>query len=213
MTELVEAQSVKSKYMNDTELAAETYQDILAFFHQRLPSDEFKRYVEPLAVKAEGLFQWAAVASQLILRPPARFGYSKEKCVKHLLEPSTNRRGQDLLDGLYKDVLEGYFDEQEARDLFRSVVGLLITSIEPLTIRSLIPLRQHALDDKDSDSVVTGILSFLGSLLSNVNSSDKNLPIVPLHTSFRDFLTNKDKSDGRHLQPSHRVVIFWHQVC
>jgi len=31
-------------------------------------------------------------------------------------------------------------------------------------------------------------------LLSNVNSSDKNLPIVPLHTSFRDYLTNKDKS-------------------
>jgi hypothetical protein len=31
-------------------------------------------------------------------------------------------------------------------------------------------------------------------LLSNVNSSDKNLPVIPLHTSFRDFLTNKDKS-------------------
>jgi hypothetical protein len=191
---LVEAQSVKIKYMDDTELAAETLGDIRAFFQQRLPSNEFRHYVEALAVKAEGLFQWAAVASQLILDPPARFGYSNEKCINHLLEPSTNCHGQDLLDGLYKEVLEGYFTEQEARVLFRSVVGQLMASIEPLTIRSLIPLRQYASYDKNSDAAVTGILSRLGSLLSNVNSSDKNLPIIPLHTSFRDFLTNKDKS-------------------
>ena len=88
-------------------------------------------------------------------------------------EVETSYHGQDLLDGLYKDVLEGYFIDQEARDLFRSVVGQLITSIEPLTIRSLIPLRQHACYDEDSDAAVTGILSRLGSLLSNVNSSDK----------------------------------------
>ena len=194
---LVGAQSLKIKFMDDTELAAETHKDILAFFKQRLPSDEFRQYVELLAVKAEGLFQWAEVASQLIQRPPARFGYSEEKCIKHLLEPSTNHRGQGLLDKLYeiyKDVLEGYFDDQESRDLFRSVVGQLITSIEPLTIRSLITLRQHASYDEDSDTAVNGILSGLGSLLSNVNSSEKNLPIIPLHTSFRDFLTNKDKS-------------------
>jgi hypothetical protein len=191
---LVDAQSVKIKYMDDTELAAGTHGDIFAFFQQRLPSNDFRHYVEPLALKAEGLFQWAAVASQLILDPPARFGYSNEKCTKHLLEPSTTRHGQHLLDGLYKEVLEGYFTDEEARELFRSVVGQLITSIEPLTIRSLIPLRQHASYDEDSDAAVTGILSRLGSLLSNVNSSDKNLPIIPLHTSFRDFLTNKDKS-------------------
>jgi hypothetical protein len=191
---LVEAQSVKIKYMDDTELATETDKDIIAFFQQRLPLNEFGDYIQPLAVKSEGLFQWAAVASQLILDPPARFGYSKKKCIKHLLESSTNRRGQDLLDELYKEVLEGYFKDLEARDLFRSVVGLLITSFEPLTIRSLIPLQQHVSYDEDSDAAVTGILSRLGSLLSNVNLSDKSLPIIPLHTSFRDFLTNRDKS-------------------
>ena len=193
---LARAPSVKIKYMNDTELAARTHNDILIFLREKFPSDEFGDYVEALAVKAEGLFQWAAVASQLVLKdPPERFDYSEETCIKHLLEPSTNRHGQDLLDDLYKEVLEGYFKYREARDLFRSVVGQLITSIEPLTIRSLIPLRQHASYNKRSDAAVTGLeLSRLGSLLSNVNSSDKNLPISPLHTSFRDFLTNKDKS-------------------
>jgi hypothetical protein len=189
----VDARSVKIQYMDDTELAAKTHDDILAFFQQRLPSI-FRHYAGELAVKAEGLFGWAAVASQLILDPPERFDYSEETCIKHLLKPSTNRHGQDFLDGLYKEVLEGYFEDEESRDLFRSVIGQLITSIEPLTIRSLISLRKHGSYKKHSDAAVTGPLRHLGSLLSNVNSSDESLPIIPLHTSFREFLTNKDKS-------------------
>jgi hypothetical protein len=193
---LVEAQSVKIKYMDDAELAAETHRDILTYLREKLPTDKFGGYVEALAVKAEGLFQWAAVACQLVLNPPERFYYDEETCIKHLSEPSSNRRGQDLLDELYKEVLEGYFKEQETRDLFRSIIGQLITSIEPLTIRSLITLRQYAsyITGKRSGVAITGLLGRLGSLLSNVNSSDNNLPIIPLHTSFRDFLTNKDKS-------------------
>ncbi len=179
--------------MKDSELAARTRDDILTFLRERLPSNEFRDYGDDLAIKAEGLFQWAAVASQFILDPPGRFGYSKKKCISHLLKASMNRDGQDPLDGLYKEVLEGYFTDQETRPLFRSVVGQLITSIEPLSIRSLITLRRHADDDDDGDAVVI-LLRRLSSLLSNVNSSDENLPIIPLHTSFRDFVTNKDKS-------------------
>jgi len=41
---LVEAQSVKIKYMDDTELAAETHEDFFSFFQQRLPSTELRRY-------------------------------------------------------------------------------------------------------------------------------------------------------------------------
>jgi hypothetical protein len=191
---LIEAQSVKIKYMDDTELAVETDKDILTFLRGKLPSDKFGGYVEALAVKAGKLFQWGAVASELVLDPPEDFNYDEETCIKHLLDPSTNPRGQDPLDRLYEEVLGGYFKGQESRDLFRSVVGQLITSIEPLTIRTLIPLRQHASYNKLTDAAVTRLLRRLGSLLSNVNSSDDSLPIIPLHTSFRDFLTNKDKS-------------------
>jgi hypothetical protein len=53
---LARASSVKIKYMNDTELAAETDKDILTFLWEKLPSDKFGDYVEALAVKAEGLF-------------------------------------------------------------------------------------------------------------------------------------------------------------
>jgi hypothetical protein len=62
----------------------------------------------------------------------------------------------------------------------------------------LIALRQHAPTScpcsEDSDRVVK-ILRHLGSLLSNVTSFDQTRPIVPLHTSFRDFLTNKTSNE------------------
>src|SRR6266436_2089933 len=103
---LMPAPSVKIKHMNDPELAAETNKDISTFLRGRLPLDRFGGYVEALAVKAEGLFQWAAVASELILDPPARFVYDEESCIKYLLGSSTNRSGQDPLDKLYKEVLE-----------------------------------------------------------------------------------------------------------
>jgi hypothetical protein len=210
---LARAPSVMVKDMNDTELAVETHKDILAFLRGELPTDKFGDHVEALAAKAGRLFQWAAVASQLVLDPPEAFSFDEVTCIEHLLEPSTNPGGQDPLDNLYTEVLGGYFKKKETRDLFRSAVGQLITSIEPLTIRSLITLRQHASYDKRDVAAITGILRRLGSLLSNVNSPDDNLPIIPLHTSFRDFLTSKVKSgdfyvDGRdaHNQLAHSCL-------
>ena len=192
---LVGAPSVGIRYMTDSELAATTHDDILALLKKRLPPVEFGNFGNALAVKAEGLFQWAAVAIEFILDPPGRFGYNKKKCIGHLLKHSTSRAGQDPLDELYKEVLDGYFTDREARLLFCSVVGQLITSIEPLSIYSLTTLRQHAddADDGDDDAAIV-LLRRLGSLLSNVNSSDESLPIIPLHTSFRDFLAIREKS-------------------
>ena len=200
---LVGVPSFRIRHMKDSELAAKTDDDILVFLQERLPSDTFRNYGDALVLKAEGLFQWAAVASRFILDPPGRFGYSKKKCIHHLLKRSADGDGlgQDPLDELYTEVLEGYFTDREARRLFRSVVGQLITSIEALSINSLTTLRRHTTangdddndDDDDCDAVVI-LLRHLGSLLTNVNSSDESLPIIPLHTSFRDFLTNKEKS-------------------
>jgi len=180
--------------MDDRQLAAKTHDDILAFLQKRLPSEEFRNYGNALAIKAEGLFQWAAVACGYILKPPASFGFSKKKCIEHLLRLTADHHRQDPLDELYKEVLEGYFTHQEARLLFRSVVGQLITAFEPLSIRSLTTLRHHTPNEDDDYDSVVEMLRHLGSLLSNVSSVDQNLPIAPLHTSFRDFLISKVKS-------------------
>jgi len=186
------AESVVIKHMNDPELGATTHYDILTFLRKRLASDDFEQLGEALARRAEGLFQWAAVACGYIREhKPVR---SRKGRIGHLLKPAADHHRQDPLNELYKGVLEEYFTDEEARGLFRSVMGQLLAAFEPLSIRSLITLRRHASnDDDDSDSVVE-TLRFLGSLLSNVTSSDDTLPIVPLHTSFRDFVTHEEKS-------------------
>ncbi len=188
------APSTRIKYMNDSELAAQTEDDILTFLQNLLPLDEFLKYGVALGRKSEGLFQWAAVACRFVLDPPECFGFSKNECISHLLKLTPDRDGQDPLDELYKEVLEGYVTHRKTRLLFRSVVGQLITAFEPLSIRSLTTLRGHASSDNDDADSVVIMLRRLGSLFSNVNSPNDTLPIIPLHTSFRDFLTNKEKS-------------------
>jgi NACHT domain len=186
------ALSVRTLHMDDAQLAAETEQDIRAYIQKELPPDVFEDHGVKLAKAAEGLFQWAAVACGFINSPPATFGFSEKKCVQRLLGHSRDRNGQDPLDKLYEEVLEGYFKPHEAQILFRSVMGQLFAAIEPLSICTLVALRRYApIDDPEDSRAVVEMLGHLGSLLSHVTPSDQTRPIVPLHTSFRDFLTNK----------------------
>jgi hypothetical protein len=191
-----QASSVDTLYMDDAKLAAKTEQDIRMYLQKKLPPEVFKVHGAELAKAAEGLFQWAAVACGFINRPPASFGFSEKKCVLRLLGHSRDRNGRDPLDKLYEEVLEGYFKPHEAQVLFRSVMGQLFAAIEPLSLHSLIALRRHApIDDPEDSRPVIEMLRHLGSLLSNVASSDRTRPIVPLHTSFRDFLTNRKSNE------------------
>jgi hypothetical protein len=207
------ASSVDTLYMDDSELASKTEQDILLYLQKNLPRDVFKEHGAELANAAEGLFQWAAAASGFINGPPASFGFSKRKCVQRLLGHSRDDSGEDPLDKLYKEILEGYFEPQEAQILFRSVMGQLLAATEPLSIDSLIALRRHApIDDAEDSDPVVEMLRHLGSLLSHVTSSDHTRPIVPLHTSFRDFLTSKKNDifyvdlDDAHRELAHSCV-------
>src|SRR6266702_4212548 len=201
---LVGAPSVRIKSMNDLELAAKTHDDILTFLRTMLLSEELNHYCDALATKAEGLFQWAAVACGYILDPPEFFDFSRVKCIQHLLKPTADHRRPDPLDELYEEVLKGYFRHQGAQRLFRSVVGQLIAAFEPLSTRSLIALRQRvSIGDNSDPESISRMFRRLSSLLSNVNSSDQTLPVVPLHTSFLDFLTNEEKSGDFYVDLRH----------
>jgi hypothetical protein len=205
----IKASSVDILHINDVKLAAKTEQDIAIYLQNELPPDVFKDYGVELAKAAEGLFQWATVSCGFI-NSPASIGLTMKKRIQRLLGRSRGRHREGLLDNLYEEVLKGYFKSDEARTLFRFIVGQILAAIEPLSIESLINLRRHApVDDpEDSDPVlVLDILRHLGSLLSNVTSPDQTRPIVPLHTSFRDFLTNRTSNVFYvDLEDSHRQL-------
>ena len=185
------ASAVRLIQTNDPNLSASVHSDISSYIQGHLDPNTFQQYGAKLASKAEGLFQWAAVACGYICSPPP--GLTKRKCIHSILALSSNFEQLDLLNNLYIQVLEGYFTTPTVRQQFQSIVGPLVTAFEPLSIHSLTTLRQFApVDDPDDDEAVSAIISHLGSLLSNVTLP--KLPIIPLHASFHDFLTNKERS-------------------
>jgi hypothetical protein len=197
-------------HMDDSELAARTNDDIQVYLATILPSDIYRKHGSKLAKKAEGLFQWAAVACGYINDPPS--GLTKNDCIRGLLGLSAAHEelGHKLgpLYDLYKQVLEGYFNANVVQRRFQSVMGQLLAAFQPLSIDSLTTLRRYSLDDDDDDDSVIAIVGHLGSLLSNVTSADRTLPITPLHTSFRDFLTDSKMSGGFNinLDEAHRQL-------
>jgi hypothetical protein len=86
---------------------------------------------------------------------------------------------------------------------------MLLAAFEPLSIQTLTTLRRYSAHEDDDDVVLIAIVSGLGSLLSNATSTDLTLPIVPLHTSFRDFLTNEQSSGPFYIDlgEAHRQLV------
>ncbi|KAH9480814.1 Vegetative incompatibility protein HET-E-1 [Psilocybe cubensis] len=182
-------------HMDDPELVIRLEDDIRLYFRKHLTADIFQRHGEELVKRAEGLFQWAAVACGYLNKRPA--GYTEKDCLRGLLgqEESDKLYTYELqstkLYKLYDEVLSGYFTSNITRPRFRSVMGHILCAFEPLSINTLWALRKFMPgNDSDLESILA-VVKFMGSLLSNVTSDDLNLPVVPLHTSFRDFLTDK----------------------
>jgi len=139
----------------------------------------------PLVEKSEGLFQWASTACRFI-NGKEKSGWTPSERLHMLLSsaPQSNN-----LDSLYSEILNRTFqiDETTPMDRFKKILGTILAAREPLSISAL----RELCFEYDPD-VVELIIRPLGSLLSGV--THQSAPVRPLHTSFRDFLTNKDRS-------------------
>ena len=186
--------------MDDADLAGGVDDDILTYMETKLceagiDKDHFRR----LVAKAEHLFQWASVACHYITHPPP--GLDSKRCIQRVLSPTNTKKGLNPLDALYKTVLERFdMDDADIRDSFQSVMGQILCVFEPLSIDSLNTICRYAADGVKSSTMydVALIVEHLGSLLSNT-ASTSTLPIIPLHTSFRDFLTDAERSRKFHV--------------
>ncbi|KIK33561.1 hypothetical protein CY34DRAFT_35281, partial [Suillus luteus UH-Slu-Lm8-n1] len=148
-------------------------------------------HFKSLALKSDGLFEWARLASEYIkstnivnLGPMRRFREISE----------TSAKGVHLLDEMYQHMLADIMPKHVHKDVipvFRSVMGQILASSEPLPINALNAMRQCFPCDDDRYDVKL-IMGHLGSLVSG--TSDLHTPIRPLHASFYDFLTDESRS-------------------
>jgi hypothetical protein len=169
-----------------------TEHDIQVFISTKLANQRnvfSGTHFRTLAQRSDGLFEWARLASDYVkktgLDPMSRF---------NAVATGTSAKGTDLLDEMYGRILAEIMPEDQCQiaiTRFRSVMGQILASSEPLSIAVLTAVRLHFTQEDDRYEVddVTGLL---GSLLTG--TADFQTPIRPFHASFYDFLTEKSRS-------------------
>jgi len=173
--------------------------DIYAYMSRRLGvlSHFGSKEFTALAKKADGLFEWARLACESIESPPP--GLSSDQSFNVMVSRDPVER-EHLLYDMYDFILTEIMrkDKHANRQFrqtqlasFRSVMGQILSTVEPLSLDSLNAMRSH-FPDKNERYPVENIVEHMGSLLSGTTNS--STPIRPLHASFRDFLTDQSHS-------------------
>jgi hypothetical protein len=171
--------------------------DIHAFISEELKElSEFRdTHLATLAAKADGLFEWARLACGYIKDTPP--GIRQMPRFNALVNRSAGKQ-KNLLHDMYLVILkeimkrDQYDDDEyeEALTGFRSVMGQILGTAEPLPFASLNTMRGCFPDRSKHDNM--DIIKRMGSLLSG--TTNLCTPIRPLHASFHDFLTDKSSS-------------------
>lgn len=173
------------------EIAAEsTNRDILSYIESELPNMLSLDKQWPnhqwqfiLVQKSEGLFQWVATACRFI-KGSGKAGRNAEKQFR-LID-----RSDSSLIALYLTILRDLFgeDDDDVLQSFSTVMGQVLAAKVPLSLATLTALSPNL----DTDTV----LAPMGSLLTGVTGDG---PILPLHTSLRDFLLDREQSGRFHM--------------
>ena len=189
------------KSMHDL-LPSSTEDDIRLYIHDRLSSPEVDDIDEGcmrmLVSRCEGLFQWASVACKFIKGVGMPGSAPRERY--DLLVQGTTREAWRL-DDLYRAVLSHFFRPRDSFVMarFKLVMALVLTTFEPLSVESLNGIL-HAVKEGNPGFKANVILDYMGSLLSGATGTDT---VRPLHTSFREFLLDRDRSVDYYIDTSH----------
>jgi hypothetical protein len=193
--------SIHQKLLGDIPTAV-AERDIHAYVSKELEGLDFQdREFAVLAENADGLFEWARLACGYIREP--HVGLSPIDCYDAVVSRDPAERNM-LLHSMYDLILTDILPmdtsthaqhSQKSRSTalarFRSMMGQILGTAEPLPLASLNAMRRHFPIREDNFDVELVVKS-MGSLLSGTTSPDS--PIRPLHASFRDFLTDKSSS-------------------
>jgi hypothetical protein len=92
---------------------------------------------------------------------------------------------------ILKDLIPKDTHYKQSLAKFRSVMGQILATNEPLPLDSLNAMQCHFPENHDRYKVDV-VIKHMGSLLSG--TTDPSTPIRPLHATFQEFLTDKSSS-------------------
>ena len=136
------------------------------------PGDE---KVRQLCSRAEGLFIWTTLSFRFVSR-----ALSPTKALDLVLTPTT----QSHMDTLYHTVLVQGRENEDELALIRSILGFVVVSRRPLTLRSVCALLN--IDEEEA--------KWARDKLASVLPTGSRSILRVIHPSFLDFLTDRKRS-------------------
>ena len=208
-----------------------TSTDIYRFVEHQLQDDSTKQPREGFGMlqfqaivdAAEGIFQYATVVCKEIIDVSNTRWESPSKVFTRLV---TN--GSHGLDSLYSHILtnaykvaaEGAVQPETAEQLghFQTTMGRILHAQKHLSCQILsdfasIDLPFHTSEEASSATygTVAGVLHPLGALLAGLHDVEEG--IYPLHSSFRDFLTDRRRSGNFYIGPEEEHHVGLAVIC
>ncbi|KIL59433.1 hypothetical protein M378DRAFT_169219, partial [Amanita muscaria Koide BX008] len=185
------ASSIRRESM-DKLLRSSTERDIQLYISLRLEGVEGfgNQEFTQLARKSDGLFEWARLACEHIQY--AQGLLTERERFEELIHTEGSK---GLLDTMYTIILQSILGDcprDSTIDRFRSVLRIILSTLEPLPMDSLNILHCAAVQQEHARYDVETILRPLAPLLSGV--ADPSMPIRPLHSTFYEFITTQDRS-------------------
>jgi hypothetical protein len=185
-------------YDLNTGPASDTYGDILLFVQDELLKVEGLKQsdLELIASSSESVFQYASVVCHEICLAEQTYELPEEVFSRLVTGAQTG------LDGLYTRLLKNVYDKiathPAALPDFRRIMGRILVAQHRLTNAALVDFESFTGDvetvfRKNSDPV-SKTLRPLAALLSGTN--DSTSIVYPLHSSFRDYLLDKERSNN-----------------
>ncbi|KAJ5592398.1 hypothetical protein N7537_009302 [Penicillium hordei] len=149
--------------------------------------------LELLMHKANGIFEWAALASRFLNKSKGVYKTNLQK----LLGDGVSHPPQRALSVLYLTILDDYVKSQEWEPdshftccgILRRYLGSLVVLFDQLSPRSFYKLIASDTDDID----VHDILSNLKSIIDFPNDEENSIDKIRIHHStFREFLLDRE---------------------
>ncbi|GJJ11010.1 hypothetical protein Clacol_005239 [Clathrus columnatus] len=187
--------------MMDTIPESESKRDIFTYLKANLDSFEDAQLMN-LVRLSQGLFQWAYLASQFLNGLGNNAGLTVTERYEDIITTQHIRSISDPLDAMYTQILSSLFDADDCRVMtrFRSTIGSIIASSEPLSLDTLVVLRGDKIRSSKREGDIKVVIQYMGSLLSGIN--DPSSIIRPLHLSFREYLLDPNRSHKFSINPS-----------